>query len=592
MKAFILLSLIVIFTQSLFATSTPEEYEFVEMWPKLEQDWYFSKPVDVAVDADGIVHVADGKSFEIRQLSPDGKPVGQWGKTEPDGTERPFFSIAFDSKGIKYAADGACIKRFDKDGKYLDKWVIGDVSKEMFFIGGIAINANDSLYATDTMRNCVFELDSDGKIVSRWGTAGKGKGEFTGPRDIAVDAKGNIYIADTENNRIQKLSAEGKYISELSAKGKNKLQTPFGVFVDNLGNIYVSDTGNMRIIKYDSSGKLISAWSTKGKGNEVSIPAGLCADGQGNIYVADMGSDSIKKYTIKGKLIQEWGPRTAKATKNKFSLSYPMDIEVDSKGFIYVIDGTYDEGNARVVKFDPRGNVISEWKSPLKGSSFEGIGLDEKGNIYLADCGRVLKLNSDGKLAQVIGKKGEGPGELDSVYDVAVDGKGNIYICNTTRIQRFDSDGRFVKQWGKYINDPEYDECRKDGEFYIPYRIYFDHIDSIYVCEERNRRIQKITTEGAFIRKWDFSKPIKPEEGIYPSSTAVDEKENLFILDRARSKVVKMNLDGIVISEWGGEGFGKGKLNHPEGIAVDSSGTVYVADTENHRIQVFKSKKK
>ncbi len=81
-----------------------------------------------------------------------------------------------------------------------------DVNNSISAIGGIAVDNNGNIYATDQENNCVVKLDAEGKELTRWGKAGLGKGEFNRPTGIGVDSKGNVYVADTENHRVQKFA--------------------------------------------------------------------------------------------------------------------------------------------------------------------------------------------------------------------------------------------------------------------------------------------------------------------------------------------------------------------------------------------------
>ena len=74
-----------------------------------------------------------------------------------------------------------------------------------------------------------------------------------------------------------------------------------------------------------------------------------------------------------------------------------------------------------------------------------------------------------------------------------------------------------------------------------------------------------------------------------PNGVAVDNTGNIYIADTGNHRIQKFNSKGQFIAKWGNEGSGDGQFYNPYGIAIDSSGNVYVADTGNHRIQKFTS---
>ncbi len=76
-----------------------------------------------------------------------------------------------------------------------------------------------------------------------------------------------------------------------------------------------------------------------------------------------------------------------------------------------------------------------------------GIATDSQGNIYVVDGGnhRIQKFRSDGQYLQTIGRKGQGPGEFESPYDVWLDPENKIYVSEGRKIQIFNKDGEFIR---------------------------------------------------------------------------------------------------------------------------------------------------
>lgn len=173
---------------------------------------------------------------------------------------------------------------------------------------------------------------------------------------------------------------------------------------------------------------------------------------------------------------------------------------------------------------------------------------------------------------------------------VAVDKAGNVYVADTGnhRIKKFDSKGRFMMQWGV--------AGRGEGQLGRPTKIRIDDSGVIYVMDRRYRRIQKFTSHGKFIGGWGREE--KEDDKFEFVDLAVDSSGNVFVLGDDFSPdreygcpvgVKKFTPDGKLIAEWGSEGIGDGQFVLPVGIAVDTHGSVYVADRNNHRVQKFDS---
>ena len=145
------------------------------------------------------------------------------------------------------------------------------------------------------------------------GAPGSDDGQFITPADIAVDKAGNLYVVDAGNNRVQKFDSNGKFITKwgTAGSGDGQFSAPVGIAIDSSGNVYVSD--NNRVQKFDSNGKFITNWT-------VSSPFGIAVDSGGKVYVIDqnmagyrfiawhhrhrqMFLNDITNYKIGGKLV-------------------------------------------------------------------------------------------------------------------------------------------------------------------------------------------------------------------------------------------------------------------------------------------------
>jgi sugar lactone lactonase YvrE len=170
--------------------------------------------------------------------------------------------------------------------------------------------------------------------------------------------------------------------------------------------------------------------------------------------------------------------------------------------------------------------------------------------------------------------------------DIAIDSSGYVYVVEwwNHRVQKFTADGQFLTGWGI--------EGAGDGEFDYPYGIAVDASGFVYVADGLNYRIQKFTADGQFVTKWGSKGGGDGEfgsgtAGYWPSGIAIDTSGNVYVADTGNHRIQKFDSDGQFIAKWGVFGNGEGQFYNPYGIAVDSTGFIYVADTKNHRLQKF-----
>ena len=172
------------------------------------------------------------------------------------------------------------------------------------------------------------------------------------------------------------------------------------------------------------------------------------------------------------------------------------------------------------------------------------------------------------------GSYGSEDGQFIIPWGVAVDSSGNVYVADNEnhRIQKFTSVGTFITKWGSYGSG--------DGQLGFPRGVAVDSSDNVYVADNENNRIQKFTSTGTYITQWECGFSLLRE-------VAVDSSDNVYV--SGDHSIRKFTSDGTFVTEWGELGSGYGQFNRTWGIAVDSSGNVYVVDVNNHRIQKFTS---
>ena len=294
--------------------------------------------------------------------------------------------------------------------------------------------------------------------------------------------------------------------------------------------------------------------------------------------------------------------------------NHPCGMAVDAEGNLFVAD----HANHSIRKVTPRG-VVSTYAGTghpgatngyrLKASfnSPYGLALDGEGNLYVGDVANhmVRKIAADGMVTTVAGKykgfsdrKGS-QAKFNHPYGVAVDAENNVYVADSynNRIRKIAPDG-WVTTLAGSGNDGYVDGTGTSAEFYVPIGIVVDAIGNIYVGDEGNSSIRKITAGGnvttlAGNGKFSFADGVGREAAFNaPGGIAIDETGHLYVADYLNNCIRQVTPSGGVSKIAGNlhKGFADGPASeaqfyYPFGIAVDRSGIVYVGDQFNNRIR-------
>jgi DNA-binding beta-propeller fold protein YncE len=259
-----------------------------------------------------------------------------------------------------------------------------------------------------------------------------------------------------------------------------------------------------------------------------------------------------------------------------------MDVAVDAYGNSYVAD-TF---NNRIQKFDRDGGFITEWGAIGIGDGelFEpgGIAVDAEGFVYVADTrnNRVQKFTGEGDYVTQWGEFGFGVGQFAYPEAIGVGPDGLVYIGDTEeRVQKYTRDGTYVSEFGG--------TGIQGGEFVNIKGLDFDAGGNVFVTDFDTWRVQKLTSNGDFLLQWTFDDPCGPIDFEEPSGIAVIDSF-VYVSYPLRHRLRMFTPEGALLAEWGLEGDWDGWVDGPLGLAVHPyTGSVYVADTGNNRIQVY-----
>lgn len=530
----------------------------------------------------------------------------------------------------------------DYIGSFTLEWantVESDFKSELSFpMQGMKFK-NGFLYVLDTSFGRVHVLDKDLKNIKTFGELGYGDGKLQYPVDLDVDDNGNVYVADFFNNYFVKFSKDGDVLLVVGEEGieDGKFNGPSGIAVSKDGLIYVSDQLNSRIEVFSKDGTFIKSI----KNSDLPNPEGMTIDEEGNLWVVEAKNCKVFKLDKDGNILLSFGGKGGKDDQ----FVYPFDVEVKGD-FVYVVDrGLGSPVNPSIKKFDKNGNFVLKigvrgTKVPLKPGEFltpAGVAVDDEENVYTFDAGyfhgpgnpfgwpRTARLTVFDKNGNFKNKKDFDPhaeGRLINPISVSVDPSGNIWVAHWANfgdygeIAIFNSEGKFLKKITGISEDKPFAAiggvlCGKN-EVYVssgiegapiavfdlqgnflrvlenckdtilnPYQMAFDKQGRIWVVS-RSFMVYAISSIDGTIYK-EFQ--IKGEA----NALAVDNNNNIYVATFDHYVDVYDESGKLLRKIGKGGGRALEKFWFPTGVAVDKDGVVYVADTENGRIQMFKS---
>jgi len=261
------------------------------------------------------------------------------------------------------------------------------------------------------------------------------------------------------------------------------------------------------------------------------------------------------------------------------------------------------------------GDGAQAQKAELNGPS--GVAVDKNGNLYIADTENfiVREVTTGGQISTFAGNNTLGPGysgdgdsavngQLSTPSGMAFDSKGNLYICDSgNNVVRMVTAGIFSTFAGDSVPDFFGDGGpATSAQLYNPEAIAFDSAGNAYIADTLNNRIREVTTDGNIHtiagngkagRAGDGGPAINAE--LYqPRGVAVDSAGNVYIADTFNNVIRVILPTGQIatVAGTGSPGYGgdggaatSAQLNFPTSLTFDASGNLYVADTDNNVIR-------
>jgi len=541
----------------------------------------FYYPYGVNRDAAGNLYVADSQNNMIRKIDPSGNVTtfagnGAAGSNDGAGSQATFDdpnSVAIDASGNLYIGDS----KNNKVRKITPAGIVstyagtgaqgsqnGPLATATFTKpGGVAFDVAGNTYIADVYNYLIRKVDSKGNVTTLAGSGTLGTNDgvgtaasFSQAYGLNYNNAGFLYVTDLGANNIRKICLTGYTIDK---------QLPPGLTFDPTTGIITGTPTST----WPSTDYMVTAYNTAG--NSATIV---------NITV-----NSTPPVVIAPPNISYQTPQTYIVGKTITSL-IPANAGGAVPATVYGQVSTFATG----------------FTTP------DGLTVDELNNIFVSNSNNhtINKITPGGTVSTFAGNGvagyADGTGtaaQFKNVTDIKIDGSGNFYIADASnqRIRKATSSAVITTFAGSgnagIVNGPA-----ASAEFNEPRYIATAPSGNLYISDSQNNIIREITTAG-IVSTFAGSGKTGATDGNaatatfnIPGGIVFDAAGNLFVADEANNKIRKITPGGVV-STFAGNGTstntnGNGQalnagLNAPLGIAIDPGGNIYTADVSSIR---------
>jgi sugar lactone lactonase YvrE len=541
---------------------------------------------------------------------------------------------------------------------------------ELYGPAAVAVDGSGNLFIADYLNNRIRRVDASTQVITT--VAGNGTAGFTGdggpatsaafywPYGVTVDSSGNLFISDTANNRIRRVDAATQIITTVAGDGSGgyngdggpatsaELNWPTAVTVDGSGNLLVADSLNERIRRVDAASQIITTVAGNGTQGfsgdsgpatsaELSWPYDVAVDTYGDLFIADLANQRIRRVDAATQVITtvagngtlgfsgDGGPATTA------ELSSPNGVALDRSGNVFISDA----GNNRIRRVDAATTTIATIAGGGTGGDNGpatagvlngpyGVAVDIAGDLFIGDYYnyRIRRVDAATQIITTVAGNGmQGPGgdggpatsaEIAGPFGVAVDASGNLFFTDICSIRRVDAASQIIatvagQSYCGFSGDGGPATNAELGGAIGASGVAVDVSGNLFIDDTGNYRIRRVDEATQIITtvagngSWGFSGDGGPATsaqfagGTGPSGVAVGSSGNLFIADNANFRIRRVDARTQIITTVAGSGasgFGgdggaatAAQLNYPSGAAVDSSGNLFIADLWNNRIR-------
>jgi trimeric autotransporter adhesin len=445
-------------------------------------------------------------------------------------------------------------------------------------------------------------------------------------------------IANAQSGIITTYAGPGAPVSGSFAKDQ-AIDGPTAIISDRASGLYIAVGSQNQVYQVTANGKiiLIAGIGTPGFSGDggpataaqLFNPIGLAADSAGNLFIADSSNSRIRKVSPDGTISTAAGNGTAGHTGDggqatSAELNQPWGLAFDILGNLLVSDSA--NHCIRKVTGSTISNVAGTGIAGFSGDDSAatsaklnrptGLAVDTTGNLFITDTANqsIREITIDGYIHTIAGSgtqgfDGDGKQATSAKFNfpagLALDGAGNLFVADSGnyRIRKITSDGGISTIAGAGTAGFSGDGgAATKAEFDLPMAVMVDAAGNLFIADYVNRRIRMVTTSGVVSTSVGTGTAGFSGDGgqagsahfTLPAGVALDSKGNLFIADSSNSRIRVVAPSGVIktMAGTGNRGFGgdggqatAADLYGPVAMAVDASGNLFISDYLGHCVR-------
>jgi hypothetical protein len=576
-----------------------------------------NSPSGTVMDGAGNLYIADTYNNVVRKVTAGSGLITTIAGTGTAGYSGDGFAavnsqlnwpaaLALDSAGNLFIADSNnfAVRRVDKTTGVITTFAgsgtLGNsgnggaaANAQLSYVDGIAFDSANNLYIADSGNSQVWEVLSATSAITI--VAGNGTPGYSGdsgpasgallnsPNGVAVDHAGNVYIADKDNQAIRKIAAGTKVISTVAGDSTGvggyggdggaatgaQLNSPMAVTVDAAGDLFIADSLNSVIRRVDANTQVISTVAGNG-----SFCSPLSGDG---------------------------GPALSAG------LCYPTGITVDATGNLYIADSLDQRVRMAAIASAPPSTAAASPAFSVTGGTYAGV---QTVTISDATPGASIYITIDGTAPAALSPGYLGPINVSGSVTVQAIAIAPGYQQSPTATAAYTINYPPVAIISTVAGDGVNGFSGAGGaaasaEFGYLQGLALDGAGNLYMADIGNNVVWMFSPASGNINiVAGNGTPGYSGDGAlatgaqlnYPSGPAVDQSGNLYIADSTNNVIRLVAAGSQIISTFAGNGVGSysgdgipaisAELSNPTGVAVDSTGNVYIADSSNSRVRM------
>lgn len=549
--------------------------------------WFFEAPTDLASGLENDLYVLESDGQKVTHLADDGKVLATFYPFEPLG-ETPkkidYIRVSNNAKSLfMLSREARLIVDLDVEKNQVTRTSFSEITGTdncKDFGEFLPLQGDKLVLSCLSPVGLVFASLIDRTSYFRPITVSKGS------KITDVERLGSNLLLTVSSGEFLKVSEQGVVEKRLPFKNvpeSNLVNLDFGdTLVMPDGNIAVLSNFKRFAYIFNSEGVFLNK-KIGNRGQEdgrFQSPRGLVSLPNGLVAMVDKLHRRIQFFNSSGMFQHLYGP----ASSQEGAFNLPWSLMYDKNDQLYVLD----KDNHRFQVFRKDGAFSHQYITrDLPGGecwNCRGFSVTDSGQLVFANRNRFrahIYDMSSGQGLTVGGSQGQSNNQLNMPEASILLKDGRLVVADTAnhRLQIFDSSGRYLRTVGSYGRDGN-----EIKDFARPCDIEVDEkAGRIFVLQQDRDKIH------IFDMDFKLLKTIYSADKSLDSAVdmALDSKGRIYLADPSKSRIVVIDQNGNQLKELTNSPFNLKPLDQPYGVAVASDGRIAVADTYNHRIQVY-----